>query len=333
MTRRAAALQTVSVDVPESAVGAYEAALRTCCDAVGLFPDARSGLWRVEGVTEVAGADGKLSLALALAAAATGVSAALERHETAADGWLARARAAFPEQNIGRFAIRGTHLARRAAPGRITLIVDAGAAFGSGEHGSTRGCLRALERIAHRRPRRIIDMGTGSGILAMAAARLLRQKVLATDIDPWAVRVAAKNAAINGLASLVRPTLADGWRRRAVRSGGPYDLVLANILARPLAAMGRDLARSLAPGGTAILSGLLSRQAPMVLAAHRRLGLCLDFALREGEWTTLVLRKRAQPSQFGAKRLAFCKSAHEAAQTKGTSARVRPMSASSRSES
>jgi ribosomal protein L11 methyltransferase len=157
--------------------------------------------------------------------------------------------------------------------------------------------------------------------------------VLATDIDPWAVRVAAQNAAVNRLASLVRAILADGWRGRAVRSGGPYDLIFANILARPLAAMAPDLARSLAPGGTAILSGLLSRQAPMLLAAHRRLGLCLDFAVREGEWTTLVLRKPAQPSQFGAKRLAFCKAADEAAQTEGTSARVRPISASSRSES
>jgi ribosomal protein L11 methyltransferase len=171
------------------------------------------------------------------------------------------------------------------------LVLDAGAAFGSGEHGSTRGCLRALQRVAHRRPRRIIDLGTGSGILALAAGKLLRRRVLATDIDPWAVVVAARNVALNGARGRVRVVLADDWKRRAVRSAGPYDLVLANILARPLAAMARDLARALAPGGTAILSGLLARQARMVLAAHRRARLRLDVALAEERWTTLVLRK------------------------------------------
>jgi ribosomal protein L11 methyltransferase len=164
-------------------------------------------------------------------------------------------------------------------------------AFGSGEHGSTRGCLRALERIAHRRPRRILDLGSGSGILAMAAARLLRRPVLATDHDPWSVRVAARNAAANGVGRLVRTRLADGWRSAAPRRGGPYDLVLANILARPLCGMAKDLSLHLAPGGTAILAGLLAEQARMVLAAHRRRGLRLDFMLREGPWTTLVLRR------------------------------------------
>jgi len=333
MIRRAAALETVFVDVPERAVAAYEAALRTYCDAVGLFPDERSGLWRLEGVREVAGGEDALSLALALAAAATDTAATLERHATPADGWLARTQAAFPEQRVGRrFAIRGSHLARRAAPGRIRLIVDAGAAFGSGEHGSTRGCLRALERIAYRRPRRIIDMGTGSGILAMAATRLLHRPVLATDIDPRAVGVAAQNARANRLAPLIRAILAHGWQSRAARCGGPYDLVFANILARPLAAMARELARSLAPGGTAILSGLLASQAPMVLAAHRRVSLRLEFALKEGEWTTLALRRAAQPGQFGATRPAFCR-ARSAAQTQGISARLSPISVSSRSES
>jgi ribosomal protein L11 methyltransferase len=187
--------------------------------------------------------------------------------------------------------VRGTHLPRRVASGLITLTLDAGVAFGSGEHGSTRGCLRALERIAHRRPRRILDLGTGSGILAIAAARLLRRPVLATDIEPWSVRVAAENAAANGVARLVRCRLADGWRDPVVTGAAPFDLVLANILARPLAAMAKQLAAGLAPGGRAVLAGLLSGQARFVLAAHRRHGMALDFALREGSWTTLVLRR------------------------------------------
>ncbi|HYZ62289.1 MAG TPA: 50S ribosomal protein L11 methyltransferase [Acetobacteraceae bacterium] len=292
MKRRAGPLETVWVEVPESALEPYEAALSIACATVGFFlADEARGLWRVEGVRDVAEAAGPLEAALALAEASTGVSAPLHRDSTPAEGWLARTQAAFPDQVIGRrFLIRGTH---SAAPGngRIVLTLDAGLAFGSGEHGSTRGCLRALERAANGRPRRILDLGTGSGILAMAAAKLLHRPVLATDIEPWSVRVARENAAANGVAHLVRPILADGWRNRAVRNGAPYDLVFANILARPLCRMARDLARHLAPCGTAILSGLLDEQRRMVLAAHRRQGLRLECSLHEGAWATLVLRK------------------------------------------
>lgn len=284
-------LETVFVDVPEPAVPAYEAALRTGCEVVGWFVDEATGLWRVEGVKPAGANEPEIAAALALAAAATGTAATPSRRNTPAEGWLARTRAAFPEQRIGRFAVRGTHLPAARAPGRITLVLDAGAAFGSGEHGSTRGCLRALQRVVHRRPRRIVDLGTGSGILALAAAKLLRRRVLATDLDPWAVAVASRNVALNGARGRVRVVLADGWKRRSVRAGGPYDLVLANILARPLVAMARDLARALAPGGTAILAGLLASQARTVLAAHRRAGLRLEFAVAEDRWTTLALRK------------------------------------------
>ena len=227
----------------------------------------------------------------------SGVDAPLHRAPTEAEGWLDRTRAAFPEQAIGRrFAIRGTHETGPRLPGRITLTLDAGVAFGSGEHGSTRGCLRALEYVARRRrPARIIDVGTGSGILAMAAARLFRRPVLATDIDPWSVRVTRENAAANRLSREVRAILADGWRDRRVRAGGPYDLVLANILARPLCRMARDLAAHLAPGGTVILAGLLDTQARMVLAAHRAQGLRLTCTLHEGRWATLVLERADQP--------------------------------------
>lgn len=292
--RAATRLETVWVTVPEAAVEAYEAALGTACTTIGFFRDEANDCWRVEGVKEAGASEPALHAALALAAAVSGTAAVLHRTPTEAEGWLARTRSTFPEQRIGhRFAVRGTHLDGAPAPGRITLTLDAGVAFGSGEHGSTRGCLRALERVAHRRPRRILDLGTGSGILAMAAARLLHRAVLAADIEPWSVRVTAENVRMNGLGRLVRPVLANGWHHRAVRGGTLYDLVFANILARPLCAMARDLADRLAPGGTAILAGLLATQARMVLAAHRRQGLALDFALREGEWTTLVLRRNA----------------------------------------
>lgn len=291
--RRAPALETVSVEVADVAVPAYEAALRGACGSIGLFRDETTGLWRIEGVKTRGEADDALDLALLLAAAASGVAAPLRRVATPAEGWLARTRAAFPEQRIGRrFALRGEHLRGPLAAGRITLILDAGMAFGSGEHGSTRGCLRALERVSWRRARRVLDLGCGSGVLAMAAARLLRCRVLASDIDPWSVRVARQNVARNALTDRIRCVRADGWRQRPVRGAGGFDLVFANILARPLCAMARDLAAGLAPGGITILSGLLATQARMVLAAHRRQGLSLRFTLREGAWTTLVLQRR-----------------------------------------
>jgi ribosomal protein L11 methyltransferase len=289
-------LETVSVTVPESATETYEAALASACATVGFFRDEATGDWRVEGVKEVGIGDQALTAALALAEGLTGVAARLDRQATPAEGWLARTQTSFPEQAIGRrFAVRGTHLTGPPTPGRLTLTLDAGLAFGSGEHGSTRGCLRALELVAARRPRRILDLGTGSGILAMAAARLLHRRVLAVDIEPWSVRVAAQNVRRNGLSHLVRTGLANGWRNRLVQRDAPYDLVFANILARPLCAMAAELAAHLVPGGTAILAGLLATQAPWVLAAHRRHGLHLERRLADGVWMTLVLRQAAAP--------------------------------------
>jgi ribosomal protein L11 methyltransferase len=125
----------------------------------------------------------------------------------------------------------------------------------------------------------------------MAAAKLLHRRVLATDIEPWSVRVARENAAANGVGRRVRVILANGWTHPVVARAAPYDLVLANILARPLCAMARDLARHLAPGGTAILAGLLESQRRLVLAAHRRHGLVLERTYAEGKWATLVLRR------------------------------------------
>ncbi|GAB6968069.1 50S ribosomal protein L11 methyltransferase [Komagataeibacter kakiaceti JCM 25156] len=291
--RHATELETISVTVPPDAVEPYESALSTVCATIGIFEvDDSQTLWRVEGVKDTGSGEDELRAALILAALTSGVDAELERSHTESEGWLARTYESFPEQLAGRrFAIRGTHLERTGRPQRITITLDAGVAFGSGEHGSTRGCLRALEMVAYRKPRRILDLGCGSGILAMAAAALLHRPVLATDIDPWSVRVTRRNAAMNGLATLVDCHLGNGWSTPAIRRHAPYDLIFANILARPLCAMAVDLAHNLLPGGTAILAGLLNTQVRMVLAAHRRHGLVLERHLREGDWATLILRK------------------------------------------
>ncbi len=194
--RHATVLETVHVTVPDAAVEAYESALATVCSTVGIFEaDDSQTVWRVEGVKDRGSGEAVLSAALALAARPPAIAARSDGPRPRRKAGSRAPTRAFPEQQVGRrFAIRGTHLAAGPAGPRITLTLDAGIAFGSGEHGSTRGCLRALERVAHRRPRRILDLGTGSGILAMAAARLLHRPVLAVDIEPWSVRVAAQNA-------------------------------------------------------------------------------------------------------------------------------------------
>lgn len=287
-------LETLTLDgLPEHAVPAFESAMQTVCLTVGYFKDDPTETWRVEAVREVGVGDEELLPALMLAAAISGIEAPeLQREPVEAEGWLARTVEAFPEQEIGgRFLVRPTHMPDRTIYGRTVLKLDAGLAFGSGEHGSTRGCLIGFEGMAHRRPRRILDIGTGSGILAMAAAKQLKRPVLATDIEPWSVRITAENAKMNGLLHMVRAKLADGWRHPAVH-GGRYDLVFANILARPLCSMAKDLADHLAPRGTAILAGLLGTQVRMVLAAHRRAGLVLERRIDQGAWSALVLRKR-----------------------------------------
>ncbi|MFT8675993.1 MAG: 50S ribosomal protein L11 methyltransferase [Acetobacter sp.] len=295
--RHATSLETISVTIPESAVEFYENAIGSVCTTIGLFEANPEGtLWRVEGVKDTGHREDELAAALLLAELASGESATLERAPTEAEGWLARTYEAFPEQQVGRrFVVRGTHLPDQPDATRIVLTLDAGVAFGSGEHGSTRGCLRALERIAHRKPRRILDLGCGTGILAMAGAALLHQPVLAVDIEPWSVRVAARNAQRNGLAPLLTCRLGNGWNTPAIRRAAPFDLVFANILARPLCLMAKDLAHNLLPGGTVILAGLLRTQVGMVLSAHRRQGLVLEHLLTEGDWATLVLRRPNRP--------------------------------------
>lgn len=292
MKKHPAQLETLVLDqLPEDAVPSYEAALLAVSATVSLFHDEATDNWRIEAVRDTLADQDSLHAALALAAGLTGHEAPLTRSLTESDGWLARTVEAFPEQEIGRrFLIRPTHVAPRTTYGRIPLTLDAGLAFGSGEHASTQGCLMALERLP-RKGRRVLDVGSGSGILAMGAAKLWHVKALATDIDPWSVRVAEENAKMNGLKPRLRAILATGYNHRAITRGAPYDLIFANILARPLCAMACDLAAHLKPGGTAILAGLLGKQVRMVLAAHQRAGMVLERRISLDPWATLVLRK------------------------------------------
>ena len=188
-----------------------------------------------------------LGAQLALAAAAAGGTLAEFGEESLpARDWLAENQLSFPPLRVGRFFIYGSHYDRDVPAGAIGIVVDAATAFGTGEHPSTRGCLLALDRLARRRQfHRPLDIGTGTGILSIAAAKLLHRKVLAGDIDPRAICVARHNAAHNGVEGLVQSRKAPGYRDRLIRRSR-YDLVLSNILARPLAVMA---ARSRSPAG------------------------------------------------------------------------------------
>jgi ribosomal protein L11 methyltransferase len=292
MKKHPAQLEALVLDqLPEEAVPSYEAALLAVSATVSLFRDEATDTWRIEAVREALADQDCLNAALALAAGLSGHEAELTRGPVESEGWLARTVEAFPEQAIGRrFLIRPTHVPQGVAYGRIPLVLDAGLAFGSGEHASTQGCLMALEGL-HRVPRRVLDVGSGSGILAMGASKLFPSATaLATDIEPWSVRVAEENVVMNGLKRRMRVILADGYRHAAIREGQPFDLIFANILARPLCAMAADLGAHLAPGGRAILAGLLGTQARMVLVAHRRAGLVLERRIDLKPWCTLVLR-------------------------------------------
>jgi len=287
-------LDCITLTVPDDALDHFESALSSVCRAVSFFQNDGLGTWDISAVKERGAFEADLFSALSLAELLTGVSPALARSLVPVGGWLARTKAAFPEQRIGkRFAVRGTHISAPLSKGRITLTLDAGLAFGTGEHNSTRGCLIALERIArYHRARNILDLGTGSGILAIAATKLLHRKILATDIDARAARVAATNAKLNFVAARIHAIKADGWVDKTIRRSAPYDLVFANILARPLCAMAHSLAQALSPGGIAVLAGLLNTQSNWVLSSHRRAGLVLEHRIIDGAWTILILRKR-----------------------------------------
>jgi ribosomal protein L11 methyltransferase len=277
------------------AAAAVFAVLDEMAQAVSAF-EAASEEWHVEAYPPSSLLTPAVVAQMAVTAAAAG-GALLESAEEKlpARDWLAENRLDFPPLRIGRFFIRGSHHKGRVPAGAIAITIDATTAFGTGEHPSTRGCLLALETLAHRRRfRRPLDIGAGTGILSIAAAKLLRRRMLARDIDPNAVAVARHNVARNGVAGLVRVRQTAGYRDRTLRKRH-FDLVLSNILARPLALLARDLARVLAPGGRAVLSGLLRRQEPIVLAPHRGLGIVLERRLVLDGWSTLVLRARNGP--------------------------------------
>lgn len=204
--------------------------------------------------------------------------------------WVQNALSGLKPVRAGRVLVHGAHDRRRLRANDISVEIEAALAFGTGHHGTTLGCLLALDRLKkRRRPARILDVGAGTGVLAIAAALLLKRRVACGDIDPIAVETARANALMNGAGAFVRPVVAAGLRHAAL--AGEYDLIFANILAKPLRLLAPSIARAAAPGAELVLSGLLGRDVSGVLAAYRAQGFYLSERRDIDDWATLVLRR------------------------------------------
>jgi ribosomal protein L11 methyltransferase len=271
--KRVANLLSESLEAGDAAIAAFEGA------------DAQ---WTVEAHFEAPPDEPALRQ---LVATVTGAALTFDTIEP--KDWVAASLADLKPVAAGRFTVHGAHDRTRVAANRIGIEIEAALAFGTGHHGTTRGCLLALDRILQERGRhrpRVLDIGTGTGVLAIAAARALRAPVLASDIDEEAVRIARENARLNGCAALVQCLHAAGLASPRLRARAPFDLVFANILLGPLTRLARPMRRVLAPGALVVLSGLLAAQENAALAAYRPHGLRLVRRIPLGEWVTLVLR-------------------------------------------
>jgi ribosomal protein L11 methyltransferase len=245
--------------------------------------------------------------ALVALAAGPKTANALAFETVGATDWVQASLAGLTPVAAGRFMVHGAHDRGRVPPNRIGIEIEAALAFGTGHHGTTRGCLMALDRLAKRRPKgagskaSVLDLGTGSGVLAIAAARSLRRPVLASDNDARAVRAARANARLNRTGAAVEVIRADGFTARRFRARAPFDLIFANILLGPLRRMATPMARLLGSNGCVVLSGLLAAQASAALAAYRARGLVLEHRIALDGWVTLVLRapSRSLPGKRG----------------------------------
>ncbi|MCI4662556.1 MAG: 50S ribosomal protein L11 methyltransferase [Neomegalonema sp.] len=247
-----------------------------------------SGLWEVGAYFLDRPDETKLALLAAAHGAKPFVVSRVEDQD-----WVAQVRRELHPVRAGRFVVHGGHDREAIRINEIGLEIEAAMAFGTGHHATTQGCLLAIDWLRRQglTPRRVADIGCGTGVLAMGAVKVWPCEAVATDIDGVAVATARANIAFNGLGPRVRVAQAVGYRHDLLRRGAPFDLVLANILARPLAAMAGDAARATAPGSYIVLSGLLTRQEAFVTQRYRAWGMTRAHAFRIGEWTTLVLKR------------------------------------------
>tara|TARA_R110002124_G_scaffold233235_6_gene398376 strand:- start:26341 stop:27210 length:870 start_codon:yes stop_codon:yes gene_type:complete len=283
------ALTTLPGKAPAEALGEAMESLSPEPYGVGVFEiEDGSGLWEVGGYfTESPDQAGLALLATIHGAKPFAVS---ELPET---DWVAKVKRELAPIRAGRFYLYGSHDAETVPADCVPLLIEAAMAFGTGHHGTTQGCLRALDRLLEQgvTAEKVADIGCGTAVLAMAAARVWPGTPLASDIDPVAVEVAEANLAANDMQGRVTCLEATGFDHPQIAAAAPFDLIFANILKGPLVDLAPDMAEHLSPGGHAILSGLLNEQAADVAMAYEAVGITQIEATEIGEWTTLLLRK------------------------------------------
>lgn len=271
--------------------GALQDLIEPPPDALTIFENGPSS-WQLEAYF-IEGTD-----ATALAdevSALLGIEAPKFEGSTVPDlNWVAISQAALPPVEAGRFVVHGSHDCGRVPRGPYSILIDAGEAFGTAHHATTLGCLMAIDRLTRVEDfNDVLDLGCGSGVLAIAVAKACpRARIIATDLDAQSVKVAATNMAVNGVGQRIATACASGVDHTWLRQSPPFDLVIANILAGPLITLAPDLRRTVAQGGTLVLSGLLIHQAPQVIAAYRAAGFHLLRHDRMTGWATLTLRRR-----------------------------------------
>ena len=283
------ALTTLPGKSQAEALGEALEELEPAPTGVGVFEvEDGKGIWEVGGYF----LDQPNDIDLALLSAAFGAGAFVVS-EVPDQDWVAKVRRELPPVEAGRFFVYGSHDAALLPEGRIGLLIEAAMAFGTGHHGTTLGCLRAYDRLLDdgQTFNNVLDLGCGTAVLAMSAARMEAANVLASDIDPVAVEVAVANVKANGLVGRVDCVESIGFDSPVVRAGAPFDLIFANILKGPLIELAPDMAAHLTAGGMAILSGLLVEQADDILEVYRAQGLALEAREDLGEWSALTLRR------------------------------------------
>jgi len=283
------ALTTLPGKSQAEALGEALEALEPAPTGVGVFEvEDGKGIWEVGGYF----LDAPDDIDLALLSAAFGAGPFVVS-EVPDQDWVAKVRRELPPVEAGRFFVYGSHDAALLPEGRIGLLIEAAMAFGTGHHGTTLGCLRAYERLLDDGQRfdNVLDLGCGTAVLAMSAARMGAAHVLASDIDPVAVEVALANVKANGLVGRVGCVESIGFGSPVLRAGAPFDLIFANILKGPLIELAPDMAAHLAPGGRAILSGLLVEQADEIVEVYQGQGLALETREDLGEWSALTLSR------------------------------------------